>query len=233
MNDYLLFIDTEASGLPVKWDKPYSTEGNWPYAVQVAWIIYTKSGEKVKEENHYINDADFTISPAAEKIHGISDAFRQEKGEPRLTVMQMLANDLAQYTPMVVGHFMELDFHIAGAEFYRTGIANVLTVLPLFCTMQATSYLVRSPDVKYLRLGELYPLLFSKAQENPHDAMADAHATAACFFELVKQGDFTEQKITQQQAILAKATAAASRAGWGMAIVLIACGISLLIAYLA
>lgn len=233
MNDYLLFIDTEASGLPVKWDKPYSTEGNWPYAVQIAWIIYSRNGEKIKQENHYISNIDFTTTPAALKVHGITDEFRTEKGSLRLTVMTQLAADLAQYNPMVVGHFMELDFHIAGAEFYRTAIPNVMTVLPLFCTMQATSYLVRSPDVKYLRLGELYAILFNKALNNQHDAMADVTATAECFFELVKRGDFTEQKIMQQQALLAKATANASRAGWGMAIVLLIGGISALIAYLS
>lgn len=233
MNDYLLFIDTEASGLPVKWDKPYSTEGNWPYAVQVAWIIYTKTGEKIKQENHYISNIDFTITPAAHKVHGITDEYRTERGLLRNTVMSLLAADLARYNPMVIGHFMELDFHITGAEFYRSGIANVMSVQPLFCTMQATTYLVRSPDVKYLRLGELYTILFNSALENQHDALADVTATAACFFELVKRGDFTEQKITQQQALLAKATAVATRAGWGMALILLVGGLTALIAYLA
>jgi DNA polymerase-3 subunit epsilon len=233
VNDYLLFIDTEASGLPVKWDKPYSTEGNWPFAVQIAWMVYTKNGEKVKQENHYINNIDFTTTPAAHKVHGISDEFRTERGSSRNTVMNLLAADLAQYNPMVVGHFMELDFHITGAEFYRTGIANIMSVQPLFCTMQATAYLVRDPQVKHLRLGELYSILFNAALDNQHDALADATATAACFFELVKRGDFTEQKITQQQALLAKATTAATRAGWGMALILAGGGLTALIAYLA
>lgn len=233
MNDYLLFIDTEASGLPRKWDKPYSEEGNWPYAVQIAWVVYSKSGQKIKEENHYINNTDFTTTDSAYKVHGITDTFRIENGLPRLTVMNMLATDLAKYNPMVIGHFMELDFHISSAEFYRSGIANILSVLPMFCTMQATTYLSRSPEIKHLRLGELYTILFNKALENQHNALADVNATAACFFELVKRGDFTEQKLLQQQAMLAKATAAASRAGWGLVAILIGGGVSALIAYLA
>jgi len=56
VNNHLLFIDTETSGLPKKWNKPYDTLGNWPHAVQVAWLVYSESGELIKEENFYIRD---------------------------------------------------------------------------------------------------------------------------------------------------------------------------------
>ena len=81
MRDYLLFIDTETSGLPPKWDVPYSERDNWPYSVQIAWVIYTKDGQEIKKENHYVKDNDFEISPAAFRIHGISKAFLQEHGK--------------------------------------------------------------------------------------------------------------------------------------------------------
>ncbi len=56
MSDYLLFIDTETSGLPKKWGLPYSAKNNWPFSVQIAWVIYTKEGQKVKQENHFIKE---------------------------------------------------------------------------------------------------------------------------------------------------------------------------------
>lgn len=46
LKDYLLFIDTEATGLPKKWNLPYNTPGNWPDAVQISWLLYTKEGQK-------------------------------------------------------------------------------------------------------------------------------------------------------------------------------------------
>ena len=216
MTDYLLFIDSEASGLPKRWDVPYSKEGNWPHAVQIAWVISTKDGEEVKQENHYIKDDDFQISHSATKIHGITRELVNSKGESRNKVMTLLANDLHQYQPLVIGHFIELDFHIAAAEFYRAGLDNTLQQLDRFCIMMATDHLVVNPARKYLKLADLYRILFNAELENPHDAIVDARATATCFFELLKRGEINEDKITQQKMSLLNPVAASSNSGCSM-----------------
>lgn len=198
MRDYLLFIDTETSGLPKKWDVPISQPDNWPYALQISWIIYTKEGKKIKEENHYINEDDFKITPSSIKIHGITKDFLRKNGQPRKEVMTVLANDLNQYQPMVIGHFLELDTDVTGAEFFRVAMDNPFLQLPCFCIMLATTYLVRNPRANYLRLGDLYETLFSIPQENKHDALGDVAATAACFFELERRGDITDEIINLQ-----------------------------------
>lgn len=230
MNDFLLFIDTETSGLPKNWEKPYSTQGNWPFAVQVSWLIYTKDGQLVKQENFYINDNDFAITPSAQKIHGITTDFLLQNGDSRLKIMAFLANDLLQYKPMVVGHFLELDYHITGVEFYRSQLDNPMPALPSFCTMQGTTHMVRNPQFKYLRLGELYEELFNTRLEDQHNALTDARATAECFFELVKRGEITDEKINKQHQVLMKATSGARQAGWGMAVIVL-CLLTALIAY--
>nr|WP_283770025.1 exonuclease domain-containing protein [Mucilaginibacter sp. Bleaf8] len=194
-----MFIDTEASGLPVNWKLPYSAEGNWPSAVQVSWIVYTKDGQEVKRENHYIRNDDFFITPKAMEIHGINPGFLAVKGEVRKDVIAMLAADLNQYQPLVIGHFIQLDYHILGADFYRAGIDNPLVNLPMFCTMTATTQLAWTPMQRSLRLGDLYAYLFYKPQEKQHDAAADAQATADCFFELLNRREITERSIHQQQ----------------------------------
>lgn len=199
MRDYLLFLDTEASGLPRKWNLPYSNSANWPSAVQIAWVIYTKDGILLKKEDHYINDSDIVVKPSAIKIHGITRDYLNEHGENRKEVMQLFVDDLKKYQPLILGHFMEFDYHILSADFYRTGIENTMAALPKFCTMQASSFYVQDPSVNYLRLGELYALLFNATLKNQHNAMADAIATADCFFELVKRGDITDSTIEQQQ----------------------------------
>ena len=189
MQDYLLFIDTEASGLPKKWYLPYSEPGNWPHVVQVSWIIYHKDGQKVSEQNHFINDDDFTISATALRIHGLNKVFLKQHGIPKNKVLKMLSEDLATYQPMIIGHFLELDYHIIGAEYWRTGMPNPMEQLPTFCIMMASKHLQQNPQCKYLRLGDLYSLLFKKQLSNQHDALADAAATADCFFELVKRNE--------------------------------------------
>lgn len=199
MRDHLLFLDTEASGLPKKWNLPYSNSANWPSAVQIAWIIYAKDGSLIKTENHYIGDNDIQIKPSAIKIHGITREFLNKHGESRKTVMQLFADDLIKYDPLVLGHFMEFDYHVVSADFYRSGILNPFSSLPTFCTMLASSFYVRDPSVNHLRLGELYSMLFDTKLENQHNALTDANATAECFFELLKRGDITDEKIELQQ----------------------------------
>ena len=199
MNDYLLFIDTEASGLPINWELPYSTEGNWPASVQISWLVFTKDGREVKRENHYIFNSDFVITPKAMEIHGINPGLLAVKGQPRKEVMQLLANDLEQYNPLVVGHFVQLDYHILSADFYRAGMDNPLAKLPLFCTMLATTQLRWTPMPKSLLLGDLYAFLFYKPLENQHNALTDAHAAAECFFELLKRTEINEKLIERQQ----------------------------------
>lgn len=199
MRDYLLFLDTEASGLPKSWSQPYSNSDNWPFSVQISWSIFKNDGALVKTENHYIGDNDFEINPTANKIHGIDRAFLDQHGESRKEFMQKLAEDLQGYQPLVSGHFMEFDYHVVSADFHRSGIANPIANLPTFCTMLASRGFVRDPSVKYLRLGELYSTLFHKPLEDQHNAMVDAKATAECFFELLQRGEITDERIEKQK----------------------------------
>jgi DNA polymerase-3 subunit epsilon len=190
LTDFLLFIDTEASGLPKKWDQPYTMEGNWPFAVQVSWLLYSKDGIKIKEQNYYISNNDFEICPTALDIHGLTPAFLQKNGIPRKELLNILSKDLEAYQPMIVGHFLELDYHVIGAEYHRIGIEkHPMGNLPGFCIMSASMHMQQNPNSKYLRLGQLFELLFKKPLLNQHNAMVDATATADCFFELVKRNE--------------------------------------------
>lgn len=201
MTDNLLFIDTEASGLPKKWNAPYSKVNNWPFSVQISWLIYHRNGDLIKQENHFIRDNDFKITPAAQDIHGITHEFLNQHGEPRHSVMELLAEDIKKYHPMLIGHFMELDFHVLSADFFRSGVENPAINAPIFCTMIATKQLLVHPQSKYLRLGDLYELLFKTPLLHQHNALNDAAATAACFFELIKKGEIDDEYIDKQQSL--------------------------------
>lgn len=198
MREYLLFVDTETSGIPHDWSQPYSALGSWPHIAQLAWVVYSRDGHEIKAENHYILPSDYDVSPASVRVHGLTHAFLRQHGQPRHAVMQRLFDDLRRYQPLVVAHFMKLDFHMLGVGFHRAGLDNPLETLPTFCTMLTTSRFVRAGRQGYLRLGELYERLFQAPLERQHDALVDAYATAHCFFELWRQGDITEKIIAAQ-----------------------------------
>jgi DNA polymerase-3 subunit epsilon len=113
--------------------------------------------------------------------------------------MQHLHDDLLRYQPLVVGHFMQFDYHMLGLGFYRAGLDNPLENLPTFCTMLGTSHFIRLWRHRHMRLSELYLRLFQAPLQNEHDALADASATAQCFFELWRKGDIDEEAVRQQQ----------------------------------
>lgn len=226
----MLFIDTETTGIPKDWNAPYTDNDSWPLSVQVAWAIYTKDGQEVKSEDFYVRDDDFEISPESIRIHGITSAFLQEHGVQREEVLTQLAADLNQYKPLVVAHFMQLDYHMVGVCFHRAGMYNPLPELPLFCTMRASSNFVLHSHQRFLRLSEMYERLFNVALEHHHNAIVDAKATAKCFFELVKRGDINEGMIARQQADSVVAPAADKKTGCGL-IPLFMFVISLLLSY--
>lgn len=199
MRDYILFIDTETSGLPKKWDAPYSANDNWPFIVQIAWMIFRQDGEYIKTENHYIKDNDYEISQPSGNIHGINPAFLKEHGEERKAVMQLLQQDLLHYNPLIVGHFLQLDSQMIGVGFHRAGLENPAEKLPGFCTMKLSGSFIRYKPSRYLKLGELYERVFNEPLNNQHNALTDVKATAACFFELRKKGDIDKSVIESQQ----------------------------------
>ena len=229
MKDFLLFIDTEASGLPKNWNLPYAAPGNWPHAVQVSWIICSKEGTKIKEQNHYVSNNDFEISPSALRVHGLTKEFLRQNGKPRGELLAMLSADLHEYQPMIVGHFIELDYRVIGADYYREAIDNPMENLPTFCIMIASKHLQQNPYKKLLRLGDLYELLFRQPLLFQHNAMADATATADCFFELVKRSEI--RSFVQPPIIFRKAEKLNRRIGWFLALFLVLFSILLIACY--
>ncbi|WP_210466686.1 3'-5' exonuclease [Rufibacter roseolus] len=199
MKDHLLFIDIEASGLPLQWDVPYSQDANWPHTVQVAWFVYTKEGHEVKAANHYIRPEGFEVSPSSIEVHRLTPEFLHAHGQSSREVLLHLQEDLQRYTPMVIGHFMQFDFHVLSADFYRENLPSPFDNLPVFCTMIASSGLTHLPRKKYLRLGELYSHLFHQSLENQHNAVVDARAAAESYFELRKRRVITDSTISRQQ----------------------------------
>lgn len=199
MNEYILFIDTETSDRPRNWNSPTSEVNKWPYILQISWTICKKSGEQVLTRNFYIYSNEITIHIDSYQIHGITLEYLLEKGISRKEAFQYLANDLLEYDPVIVGHFVKFDLKMLEVGFNRADISMNFEPYTKFCTMQYSYKLLMGDRTHLLKLNELYYRLFNVELKNQHNALVDAIATKDCFFELIKREMVTDKIIEKQQ----------------------------------
>jgi DNA polymerase III subunit alpha len=188
---YLIF-DTETTGIPHNKTAPISDLDNWPRVVQLAWQLHDRKGNLLSQQNYLIKPDGFDIPYKAEQVHGISTKRAMAEGHDMSKVLDHFIADMSA-TEMLVGHNIEFDISILGAEFLRqqrsietllakqktdTGIASTE-----FCQMQGGL----GGRLKMPRLVELHEKLFGKDFGDAHDASYDVAATARCFFGLIKQ----------------------------------------------
>ena len=188
---YLIF-DTETTGLPKRWDAPLTDADNWPRCIQIAWQLHDASGTCINHQDYLIKPEGFTIPFESEQVHGISTALAEAEGIPLETVLEKLAVALKQ-AQYVVGHNINFDRNIMGAEFLRVDGNDPLVSFSLIdtCT-EETAALCQLPGgrggkFKLPTLSELYYHLFGSRFEEAHNATADVEATSRIFLELLRQ----------------------------------------------
>ena len=193
MNNFqkYLFFDTETTGIPNDYKAPCTNTDNWPRLIQLGWLLTDAAGRILSEGNHIVRPDGFEIPKAASDVHGITTEFALENGKPLLDVIFAFGADLNQADCMV-GHNLDYDLHIVGAEYVRLGYdSRIMFARPTLCTMQATIQFCNIPGrfgPKWPKLMELYTKLFGQEFDGAHDAMADIVATKECFFELIRRG---------------------------------------------
>lgn len=193
MNNFqkYLFFDTETTGIPKDYKAPCTNTDNWPRLIQLGWLLTDAEGRILSEGNHIVRPDGFEIPKAASDVHGITTEFALENGKPLLDVIFAFGADLNQ-SQLVVGHNLDYDLHILGAEYVRLGYdSRIMFARPTLCTMQATIQYCNIPGrfgPKWPKLMELYTKLFGQEFDGAHDAMADIVATKECFFELIRRG---------------------------------------------
>jgi DNA polymerase III epsilon subunit-like protein len=188
MNNYL-FFDTETTGVPRNYKAPSSDTRNWPRLVQLAWIFADEEGNRIHEGNLIVKPEGFVIPTDATKIHGITTQKALAEGILLKDAIRMFKADL-DLANFVVGHNVDFDKKIVGAEMVRLGMSDELGRKKSYCTMLSTTNFCKIPGpygYKYPKLQELYKKLFGKEFDNAHDAMSDIEATEKCFWELRKR----------------------------------------------
>ena len=169
----IIFFDTETNGLPKNYNAPHTDTDNFPFLVQIAWVVCDADGEELKSEVFIIKPEGFTIPP--NMIHGISHEKALNEGVDLETVLKKFAADLDEAT-VVVAHNMNFDSKIVGAECVRKGIPYKLFEKELICTMQTTTEFCAIRNYygfKWATLKELHQKLFGQDFEGAHDAKAD------------------------------------------------------------
>jgi DNA polymerase III epsilon subunit-like protein len=152
--------------------------------------MYDNSGQLISSGNHIVKPVGFSIPTVASQVHGITTEKADKEGEPLSSVLQSF-NHFVQQADYLVAHNMKFDEKIVGAEFIRIGIPNILSAKNKICTMEKTTNFcaINGPyGYKWPKLAELHYKLFGTDFEEAHNAAADIHATARCFWELRRIG---------------------------------------------
>src|SRR5687768_16993138 len=188
---YLIF-DTETTGIPHNKTAPITDLDNWPRLVQLAWQLHDAKGKLISRQNLLIKPDGFDIPYKAEQIHGISTKRALEEGHPLKSVLDRFMKDLGQ-TSLLVGHNIEFDISILGAELIRQQfeVEALLKLDKVDTGIASTEFCQLSGGLggrlKMPRLVELHEKLFGKDFGDAHDASYDVAATARCFFGLVSK----------------------------------------------
>ena len=133
---YLIF-DTETTGLPKKWNAPLTESDNWPRCVQLSWQIHDQAANLVSNRNYLIKPDGFKIPYESEKIHGISTGLAVKQGEIINNILNYFKEDLNK-VQFVIGHNVNFDRNILGAEFLRKGIDDPFPKLKIIDTLTTT-----------------------------------------------------------------------------------------------
>lgn len=188
---YLIF-DTETTGIPHNKSAPITDLDNWPRLVQLAWQLHDSRGKLLSRQNLLIQPDGFDIPYKAEQIHGISTKRAMDEGQPLTTVLGLFIEDMRRCA-LLVGHNIEFDINILGAEFIRQQLdyAPLLGLGKVDTGVASTEFCQLTGGIggrlKMPRLAELHEKLFGRDFGDAHDASYDVAATARCYFGLLER----------------------------------------------
>lgn len=210
----ILCFDTETTGITPRCQPSFSNIKDWPYIVQLGFILYDTDENKVLVKHDFIvdvNEHGVQIPESASKIHGLTNAMCKERGLPIHNVLNCFLHCI-QNCDMVVAHNMDFDWDMINAEILRQLIMNNTKLerdliqntpkIIKYCTMKNTIELCRIEAVnkhtgetyyKYPKQEELHNCLFGSKPNNLHNAFNDVLVCIRCFYKLWYDRDILEQ----------------------------------------
>jgi DNA polymerase III epsilon subunit-like protein len=188
-----LFLDTETTGLPKKRNAEPKDFDNWPYVVEIAWLLTDESGLQVSG-GRYIVKQNVKIPQEAINVHHITNEDMNSKGVAPKRVYKEFLEDIAN-CEYIIGHNLDFDLPIIQCELYRNGFDVSLYEKKHFCTMKAGKDFCYAFDVsgrpKNPKLVELFSSLYFNVSSLPikgtHSALSDTLMTYRCFMKMIEQ----------------------------------------------
>lgn len=188
-----LILDTETTGFPRDWKKPYTDFDNWPEIIEIAWQLYDKEQRLVLCNSFLIKKLNFILNPHITEITGIKQEHLKEYGLYIDEVIMRLINS-AKQAKYIICHNASFDKNIVYSELIRQSfdVPNELQSHKWLCTKELGTDICKLPNpkgkgYKWPNLTQLYLTLFDKDFDNKHSALGDVQATSECFFEILKR----------------------------------------------
>lgn len=186
---FILFFDTETTGLPIDYNAPASDTSNWPRLVQLSWILTDSNFKIVNKQDLIIKPNGYSIPSNVSRLHGISTERALKDGVELIDALKIFSDDISKAS-MCVGHNISFDKKIVACELYRLRLKDFISAKKSICTMKSTINLCRIPGCygyKYPKLQDLHYTLFGFNFDDAHNAMSDVTATVKCYIELYKK----------------------------------------------
>ena len=198
-----LIFDTETTGVPKNYRALITDNNNWPYIVQLAWILIDSENNKIIERKNYIISLppNIIIPEESIKVHGITNKIMRERGIKAQIAFNEFLNALNK-TDILVAHNINFDVSVLRAELFRNKFFAGLNLLENrkhkqihFCTMKygipicnLTKINERTGKIvpKWPKLVELHWALFNQdlQEDKLHDALADVMVCLRCYWKM-------------------------------------------------
>lgn len=179
----ILVFDVETTGLPKKRKASLDDLDNWPYIVQLSWVVYDVLEGSIESINDSVIKLPEGISVPMEstKVHGISNEMMLANGVDIKKQLRYFLTDAAN-SDLLVAHNIEFDETIISVEcirnFYNNSFNDIKT--SRYCTMKKSIKRWK----KWLKLEILHEKLFDQKLKNLHNSLNDVYVCLRCFIKL-------------------------------------------------
>ena len=192
----VLIFDTETTGLPIDYKGSIYDSDNWPYIVQLSYILFDCTQNKIIKNVDDIIKVQ-NIPASSTEIHQITQEISNTKG---ISIKEALNrfNKVAKQATRLIAHNIQFDKKLIIVESIRNKIASVFVNKPsLYCTMKTTVELCKiekewgdgTKYFKYPTLSELHHHLFSIFPKGTHNAQNDILICLRCYYYLEYKTD--------------------------------------------
>ncbi len=184
-----LFLDVKATGVPKYLNYPLTDILNWPRIFKLSWKFYNSDAVEISSHNCIIKPVGFEIPKEISNIHSITNQTAINNGLDLKTVLMELQS-LINKSIYLIGHDLNCDEKILGAEFLRNNFLNFIPLKGRISIMDSITrlhnrngnHLYKSPSI-----SELNKELFGPSSEKIHSNESDIETITKCFWELKRR----------------------------------------------